>query len=167
MSGIRSAILICIVVLGAGLAYLSAQRVVEAKPLLPRILHPSRMQGGWLVEFTVIVQGDAFEDGVHMGKTEFGASDGMLLHMTFGQFSDPEHATAKFEKVLGKAVKIVERGKKLDQSGKVVGERAQVVIAGSKPNETMSAVLWTDGRMFREVESKSLPDILELEKEYK
>jgi len=119
------------------------------------------------LKFSVIVVGDTFEDGVQMGTTEFGASDGVLLHMTYGQFPDPEHATAKFEKVLGTSIKIVKRGEKLDQSGKTVGERAQVLISGSKPNETIPAVLWTDGRMFREISATSLPDILELEKVYR
>jgi hypothetical protein len=134
----------------------SAQSSTDQKPEAKPPLH-----------FSVIVAGETIEDGVRMGTTEYRSSDGVPLQMTYGHFPDPDHATAKFEKVLSTAVKIVERRTELDQAGKAIGQRAQVIIPASKPNQTIPAILWTDGPQFHEISAISLPDILELEKQYK
>jgi hypothetical protein len=105
--------------------------------------------------------------GSKLGLSSICASDGVQLGILYNTFDDAQHATDVFDQEIATAVKILERGKKLDKSGKVVGERAQVLIQFDEPTKTMSAVMWTDGRMFREIYGSSLRDILELEKVYK
>lgn len=113
------------------------------------------------------IKGEALINGVKLGFSFYKASDGVTLEILYNNFADADLATQVFDKQLAAAAKIVSRGLKLNRVGKVVGERAQVVIPGNKPNETISAVLWTDGPQFREINAPSLADVLELEKVYK
>jgi hypothetical protein len=110
--------------------------------------------------------------GAPLGLSSVCASNGAELAVLSNTFEDAQHATAAFTEQIAKAVKIVERGEKLDQSGKIIGERAQVLILlpipwPGQPDKPIPAVLWTDGPMFREIYAPSLSDILALEKVYK
>ena len=71
---------------------------------------------------------------------------------------------AIFDREVGRAAKILKRGPKKDAKGEIVGERAEVMLV--KPDEGITAVVWTDGYTFHEIRSSSLQDILELEKQY-
>ena len=70
------------------------------------------------------------------------------------------------KKQLDQAVKIVERTKKLNSEGKVVGARAEILLRIS-PQEVVHAILWTDGLRFNEIHSARLNNVLEFEKAYK
>jgi hypothetical protein len=106
------------------------------------------------------------EDGVHLGFTTFSASDGPSLVVQYEDFESLEKARSYFEKQLAKSAKIIERGSKRNEGGKVVGERAQILLRRDA-GKTIPAVLWTDGVKYHEMYSSSLKDILELEKVYK
>jgi hypothetical protein len=120
------------------------------------------------IKFTRGISGELLtEGGEILGFTNFTASGGVELKVLYWDFDDSPHATDVFEKQVARAIKIVERGKKLDQAGKVVGERAQVTFLSKEPHESISAVLWTDGPKFHQIQSSSLPEILELERVYR
>lgn len=106
-------------------------------------------------------------DGVVLGTSTICASDGARLTVFYNSFEDSRRVVDAFNKELATAVKIIKRGNKHDPSGKVVGERAEVLFPGNKPDESVSAVVWTDGRMLREIRSDSMRDTLALEKVYK
>jgi hypothetical protein len=117
--------------------------------------------------FTVDAMGEGFdEDGVHLGFSGYTASDGTKLTASYTWFFGDEGAPKYFERQLAKAAKVIERKKKLNSAGKVVGERAQI-LRRVDPQTTVPAVLWWDGKTFHEIYSSSLNSILQLEKVYK
>jgi len=105
------------------------------------------------------------EDGVHLGFTNLKASDGNALRVLYEDFGSPASAQAFLEKQIAKAVKEVERKKKLNRAGTVVGERAEILLRLSS-EKTVPAVLWTDGVKFHEIYSSSRGCVLELERVY-
>jgi hypothetical protein len=120
------------------------------------------------IQFTRGISGELLtEDGETLGFTNFSASDGVELQVLYKDFDDALKATEVFDKQISRSIKIVERGKRLDQAGKVIGERAQVILPSRGPHQKLSAVLWTDGPKFHQIQSNSLPEILELEKVYR
>jgi hypothetical protein len=109
--------------------------------------------------------GDLIQDGEVLGFTTYKASNGVGLTSIYNTFDEASHAAAFFEKELGLAAKVITRGEKINKDGKVIGERAEILLP--KPNEKLTAVMWTDGRNFHEIDSTSLEVILEFEKGYK
>jgi len=107
------------------------------------------------------------EDGEILGFTNFSASDGVELRVLYEDFHGALKATEVFDKQISRSIKLVERRKRLDEAGNIIGERAQVILPSSGPHQTLSAVLWTDGPKFHQIESTSLPEILELERVYR
>jgi hypothetical protein len=106
------------------------------------------------------------EDGVHLGFTNFTASDGNTLTVLYENFGSPAIAQAFLEKQIAKAVKVIERKKKLNPAGTVVGERAEILLKLSV-EKPIPAVLWTDGVKFHEIYSSSRDSVLELERVYR
>jgi hypothetical protein len=106
------------------------------------------------------------EDHVHLGTTLFKASDGSTLQVLYEDFGSAAKARGYLEKQLAKAVKVLERKRKLNADGKVVGERAEILLRLSA-EEVVHAILWTDGVKFHEIHSSSRDNILELEKVYR
>jgi hypothetical protein len=119
------------------------------------------------LKFTAGILGQLTENGEKLGFTDIQASDGVSLKVMYKSFGDAHQASEFFEKEIGRAVRTDKRGKKINRTGKVVGERAQVLFASIVTGEDYPAVLWTDGRQFHLIESKSLADILELERVYR
>jgi hypothetical protein len=106
------------------------------------------------------------EDGVHMGFTNFRASDGNTLTVLYEDFGSPATAEAFLEKQIAKAAKVVDRKNKLGPDGTVVGERAEITVRLSA-EKAIPAVLWTDGVKFHEIYSTSRDSVLELERVYR
>jgi hypothetical protein len=55
------------------------------------------------------------ENGVHLGFTNFKASDGIVLTVLYTSLGSPENALSYFEKKVAKAEKVIERKNKLSQ----------------------------------------------------
>ena len=108
------------------------------------------------------------DEGITLGFTSYATEpDGAGAMAMDYEFSNAEKAHAYFEKQLSKTTTIiVERYDKVNQYGKVAGERAQILMRIDK-HKNQPAVLWTDEKMFREIYSSSLKDVLELEKLYR
>jgi hypothetical protein len=134
---------------------------------IPRIQTSAQRLNPDQITFKNIAMGElSDEDGVHLGFTKFSASDGPGLIMQYEDFESREKALSYFEKQLAKSVKIIERGSKRNEGGKIVGERARLLLRFDA-GKTIPAVLWTDGVKYHEIYSSSLKNILELEKVYK
>ncbi len=119
------------------------------------------------LEFDATSMGEMRDkDGVHLGFTNFKASDGSSLTVLYEGFGSPARAKDYIEKQLVDAVKVIERKDELNTAGKVVGERAEILFS-LDPHKAIPAVLWTDGELFHEIYSSSRESILELEKVYK
>jgi hypothetical protein len=118
------------------------------------------------VEFQNIIMGELRDEaGVHLGFTNFKGSDGSMLTVLYQGFADSEAAQNYFEKQIAKASKIIKREKKLDTSGKTVGDRAEILLR-LDAGKSIPAILRTDGRQFHEFYSASRESLLLLEKRY-
>ncbi|HXN99879.1 MAG TPA: hypothetical protein VN881_12460 [Candidatus Acidoferrales bacterium] len=117
------------------------------------------------IRFEKGTSGDLIQDGILLGMTLYKASDGASLAVVYNNFEDTSQASAFFDKELVRASKALSKGDKLDRDGKIIGKRAEIRLAA--PNDKLTAVMWTDGRKFHEIQSTSLRDILELERVYK
>jgi len=106
------------------------------------------------------------EDGVHLGFTNFTGSDGSHLRVLYEGFGNSAGAKKYLEKRIGKAAKLIDRGDKVDSTGKIVGERAEMLLRLNGGKEAF-AVLWTDGELFHEIHSLSRESVLQLEKVYR
>jgi hypothetical protein len=107
------------------------------------------------------------EDGNHLAFTTWKGADGSMDTVTHNV--DPwssSFAKEYFDKQVGKANKVLKRGKQVDKHGKTLGERAVVVILSGehgKPVRT-PALLFTVGSYFFGYTLNSLAAILEMEK---
>jgi hypothetical protein len=106
------------------------------------------------------------EDHIPLGTTLFKASDGRTLEVLYEDFGSPAKARDYLENRLARAERVLARENKLDAKGKVIGERAEILLRLSK-QEVWHAILWTDGVKFHEIISSSLDDLLELERVYR
>jgi len=117
------------------------------------------------------VSGDSGEimtpDDIHLGFTNYKSTDGINLRVLYENFGDAAHAAQAFDKEIARATKIVKRSPKLDGRGKVVGQRAEVLLQSGDGLPTLCAVMWTDGVKYHEIRSRSMKHILELEKHYR
>jgi hypothetical protein len=111
------------------------------------------------LQFKIVLAGEALdEDKVHLGITNFLASDGVALTLLHNTFPSALAAQEYLEKVLAKAMKVTERGEKKDAAGMIVGKRATAIVPGGKPAKQIPALLLTYGGDFYEIESDSARD---------
>lgn len=128
------------------------------------------------LEFTAGDMGEIeTRSGVHLGFTNFTASDGVGLQVVYSAEDDPVQATHAFDEEVARAVKVIARGPKRAANGNVVGERAQILLPTTifiPPFHAVAglprhAVIWTNGPTFHEITSGSLQHVLEFEKGYR
>jgi hypothetical protein len=112
------------------------------------------------------MSGDLIMNGTVVGFTTYTSSGGASLTLIYNTFPDKPAATSMFDKEIARSLKVIEQVPKKDGDGKVIGERAQIVIPSGAKDKTLSAVIWTDGRTFREIQSAGSRDVLEFEKIY-
>jgi len=143
--------------------------IVTGYGLESRSASSEKKSTGKRLEFRIVMMGEMideeatkagfrtplFSDGTHLGFTDFDASDGVRVHA--------EEAKRYFDREVAGSSRILAQGKRTDPKGKSVGYRAEVLLA---PDQKESAVMWTNGAMFRRIISKSLPDAMELAKRY-
>jgi hypothetical protein len=118
-----------------------------------------------------MVDGEGTKAGfrtVRSTETQLGfnlveSHDGEKLTVRYGEFRSAEEANRYFEWNAAKSFKILTRGTKYGSKGKSVGLRAEVLLEQGK---AQSAVMWTNGTMFRVIIAKSLASAVELEKKY-
>jgi len=103
-------------------------------------------------------------DGTELGFVTYTNRGGIGVTTISGTFDSDEQAVAEVNHRIKDAKKGIEHSFLQDESGKTVGERVVVVFLGKSPEPDVHAVLWTNGRDFYEVASRSLSLALEREK---
>jgi hypothetical protein len=118
------------------------------------------------IEFQNIVMGELLDENkVHLGFTNFKGSDGSALTVLYDDFPDFADAQDYFDKQILKAAKVIKREKKLDPKGKIIGDRAEILLRVHY-GKTIPAILRIDGPRFHEFYSSSRESMLQLEKQY-
>jgi hypothetical protein len=119
------------------------------------------------VHFKVTLAGEVRdEDGTHLSVTAFETPEGVKLTMTHHRFDSALESESYLKKQLARATKIVGLTQKKDNSGKIYGERAELIVSfpgGS--DSSLFGIVWTSGPEFHEIVSKSMSDNLELERQ--
>lgn len=108
------------------------------------------------------------EDGGRFSVQVFDSSDGMRLTLRRDFFKSPAQANEKLQGDVKKAVEITERGPKVDESGKQIGERAVMIFVPNPKNENErhATVSWTENSTYYSIQSSSLRHVLEFEKRF-
>lgn len=118
------------------------------------------------IEFQNIVMGELLDENkVHLGFTNFKGSDGSALTVLYDDFSDFAGAQEYFDKQILKAAKVIKREKKLNSKGKIIGDKAEILLR-VPDGKTIPAILRIDGPRFHEFYSSSRESLLQLEKQY-
>jgi hypothetical protein len=118
------------------------------------------------IEFTNVAAGESEdENGNHFGLVLFEGTDGSKVTVRYNTFESESKARQYFNDQIARASKVLQKGNKLDASGKIVGQRAEIVVL--RGHESVPAVLWVVGASFHEFISSSRSSILTVEKDYK
>jgi hypothetical protein len=90
--------------------------------------------------------------------------DKQKVWQDFFHYDSPEEVKTAFDVQVKKATKILETGNLLDSQGQTIGERAVLVF--NPPDKKSSVmILVTDGNRLRDIQSYSLDDAMEFEKQ--
>lgn len=121
-------------------------------------------QGGTRAKFVVVMRGDGTLEGISglVAFTAWEGPSGLRLTELHATCANPEEAHKDFENRIIK-FKVVLREPKKDKDGRVVGERAEVVLDG-KGEPAQFTTLFSYGLDFVEIMSTSKDENRELEK---
>ncbi|HLN98462.1 MAG TPA: hypothetical protein VK208_08385 [Pyrinomonadaceae bacterium] len=106
------------------------------------------------------------DEGIQFSYHLYKSSDGVGVATTVENRASPVRANKALQRRIKRAVKIIERGPKLDNNGQRIGERVVAVFAADGSKNEQAAVLWTDGSQFYYIESPSLKHALGFEKKF-
>ena len=101
-----------------------------------------------------------FPDEVHLGFKNLDASDGEKLVIRDGEFRTPDEAA----RYLDRAERVITNGKKVNDKGKTVGRRAEVLLKSDSKTKTW-VVAWTEEAYFFAVYAPTLECALQVEKQ--
>ncbi len=105
-------------------------------------------------------------DGAPFSSHVYESSDGVELSVTRENRDSSPKADKALQRKLKKAIRIIERGSKLDEKGQRVGERVVAMLALDDSQKEQASVLWTNGQQLYYIESLSLKHALEFEKQF-
>jgi len=95
------------------------------------------------------------------------SSDGMNFSLTRVSYSSPKRAYRELQKNLKQAIEVIKRETTLDKRGRQIEEQVVATFAPYKGSSVVSAkLLWVEGSDFGYVDSSSLENILEYEKDH-
>lgn len=106
------------------------------------------------------------KDGVPYSAQIYESPDGVTVSVTRENRDSAASAAKVLQKRIKAAVEIIERGPKLDETGRRVGERVVATFAKSDSSGNEVEVLWTNGGQLYYIQSTSLPVALEFEKKF-
>jgi hypothetical protein len=95
-------------------------------------------------------------NGAHSSFHAWKASDGVVVNSSTGQCDSVAQAKKAFLKRVSESSQVTEKGPRFNAVGKKTGERAVVIFLNNPFGPPISAVLWTDGSVFHDIESYSL-----------
>lgn len=100
---------------------------------------------------TMAADGPSADGSTRLSYHLYKAPNGIDLRTTYGEFDTPKAAQGELDYQIKPASRILVNGWELDQSGDVVGRRAEAIFRSS--NGSAFSLLWTWGRYFHEVSS--------------
>lgn len=149
---------------GCGIKRTSPSQDMPKPQTSPSSQQPSAEQAK---EFQDVLSGKAeTADGTPYSFHLYKSSDGVSVSTRFERRGSPVRAKKELLKNIRSAVEVLERGPKLDESGRQVGERAVLTTKQNGSAKRQTTVLWTDGSELYFIESPSLQYALEFEKLY-
>jgi hypothetical protein len=104
------------------------------------------------------------DNGVSFSLMGFVAPDGHVATYEYGSFASPARARQKFDQEISKASVLRTRTAIRDESGTIVGQRAEIISLTDTPRKTAPSIIWTVGSTFYEIISSSSQDNLALER---
>jgi len=104
-------------------------------------------------------------DGVLYGFTKFEAEDRTLAYILVIPFSSAKRAEEELQRRIKLATKIVRSNPQVDNKGKIVGQRVLALYTGNTPSHPLVKLTWTIGSTFFEINSESMANVLELERQ--
>ncbi len=115
--------------------------------------------------FKVVGKSDGMDtDGVLLDVTEYKASDGTRVTLSYSRFKDAGAANKHLDAAAGKCVKVLKREIKFDNNGASIGERILCTSGFTAPGAKSNILLWTSGSYFHEISSNSSEQVLKIEK---
>ena len=106
------------------------------------------------------------EEGEHYFISFFQAPDGTDAKKGVAVCKSPLRANEELERSTKSALRVLRTRPELDANGKTVGKRVLAVYAPAKGSgQSIIKLSWTIGKKFLEIESQSMANVLELEKE--
>lgn len=103
--------------------------------------------------------------GTRFSVQVYESSDGASVSSRLDRFISATRARKELQKVVRNA-KVVERHPRLDQTGRLIGEKIVVRFAAKKSNGSPVAVLWVDRNELHRIMGSSLHHVLEFEKQF-
>lgn len=104
-------------------------------------------------------------DGVWYSFTKFEAEDGSVAYNLVIPFPSMNRADEELQRRTKLATKIIRSNPQLDDQGKKVGQRVLAIYPGKTPEIPLIKLTWTIGSTFFEINSESMLNVLELEKQ--
>jgi len=104
-------------------------------------------------------------DGVWYSFTEFQADDGSLAYNLVIPFESATRAEEELRRRIKVATKIVRTDPQFDKKGKKVGRRVLAVYPETATDPPIVKLSWTVGPTYFEINSISMANVLELERQ--
>jgi hypothetical protein len=123
--------------------------------------------GGQKVEFKAVT----FYSGRKANGADFSAgiydsTDGVGVSSTVEVYYSAAGAKREMKRRIKTASRIIERGNKENQKGKLIGERVVLISAGNTRDIAYVTVLWVDREDLHVIESASLQHALDFERSF-
>jgi hypothetical protein len=119
------------------------------------------------LDFKETMVGEAVtSDGFRYPIHDWKSNDGVALSSSILTFSSEAQAREALSNRIKGASAVVERGPRINISGRRTGERVMVTFSYAGRKEASFGILWTDGEKFHDIESFSLRHVLAFEQKF-
>jgi hypothetical protein len=95
----------------------------------------------------------------------FEAADGVLVQRSVESYNSPEQASDRLKNLTSHASRVIDRGVKKTEDGKLIGKRI-VILTRDWNKKLVNIVAWTDGANVYVLRSQSLPHVLDFEQQF-
>lgn len=123
--------------------------------------------GGQKVEFKAVnFYSGRKSNGADFSAGIYDSTDGVGVSSTVEVYYSAARAKREMKRRIKTATKIIERGNKENQNGKLIGERVVLISPGDTRDSAYVTVLWVDREDLHVIESPSLQHALEFERSF-
>jgi hypothetical protein len=126
----------------------------------PHVAHYNPVTLSWLTRFLLINRGLQFKNPTFICGTGFGEElyepeTNVSVAVISENFSSPERVKSELRTRLRHAVTIFERGPKIDDNGRPVGERVVAMMSPCRSSKMEANIFWTQGDTLTTIEAPS------------